>query len=81
MQRFDQTKGDTEVFDIVTGFLQANTLAPYLFITHLDNVLRTSLDQMKENGLTLKKASSRRYLVVALSAGAVEYTNCIYAEI
>ena len=33
--------GDTEYFDIVTGVLQGNTLAPYLFIICLDYVLRT----------------------------------------
>ena len=34
--------GDTEYFDIVTGVLQGDTLAPYLFIICLDYVLRTS---------------------------------------
>ena len=34
--------GDTDYFDIVAGLLQGDTLAPYLFIICLDNVLRTS---------------------------------------
>ena len=45
----------------VAGVLQGDTLAPYLFIICLDYVLRTSVDVMKENGLTLKQARSRRY--------------------
>ena len=36
--------GDTDYFDIVTGVLQGNTLAPYLFIICLDYALRTSID-------------------------------------
>ena len=31
--------GDTDYFDIVAGVLQGDTLAPYLFIIRLDNVL------------------------------------------
>ena len=49
--------GDTDVFDIVAGVLQA----PYRFIICLDNILRTSIDFMKENVFTLKKARSKRY--------------------
>ena len=40
--------GDTEYFDIVTGVLQGDTLAPYLFIICLDYVLRTSIDKISE---------------------------------
>ena len=39
--------GDTDYFDIVAGVLQGDTLAPYLSIICLDNVLRTSIDKMK----------------------------------
>ena len=42
--------------------LQGDTLAPYLFIICLDYILRTSKDLIKENGFTLKKTRSRRYL-------------------
>ena len=52
--------GDTDYFDIVAGVLQGDTLAPYLFIICLD-VLRTSIDKMKNNGLKLTKERSRRY--------------------
>ena len=42
--------GDTDYFDIVTGVLQGEILAPYLFIICLDYILRTSIDKIKENG-------------------------------
>ena len=51
--------GDTEYFDIVAGVLQEDMLAPYLFIICLDYVLRTSIDEIRENGFELTK--KRRY--------------------
>ena len=53
--------GDTEYFDTVAVVLQADTLAPYLFIFCLDYVLRTSIDKIRENGFELTKKRSRRY--------------------
>ena len=53
--------GDTEYFDIVAGVLQVDTLAPYLLIICLDYVLRTSIDEIRENGFELTKKRSRRY--------------------
>ena len=53
--------GDTDFFDIVAGVLHGDTLAPYLFIICQDYVLRTSIDLIKENSFTLKRARSRRY--------------------
>ena len=53
---------DTGYFDIVAGVLQGDTLGPYLFIICLDNVLRTSIDKMKDNGFKLTKERSRIYL-------------------
>ena len=53
--------GDTDYFDIVTGVLQGDTLAPYLFIICLDYVLSMSIDRIKENGFKLTKGRSRRY--------------------
>ena len=53
--------GDTEYFDTVAGVLQGDTLAPYLFIICLDNVLRTSIDKIRENSFELTKKRSRRY--------------------
>ena len=51
----------TEYFDIVAGVLQGDTLAPYLFIISLDYVLRTSIDEIRENGFELTKKINRRY--------------------
>ena len=53
--------GDTEYFNIVSGVLQGDTLAPYIFILCLDYVLRTSIDKIRENGFELTKKRSRRY--------------------
>ena len=53
--------GDTEYFVIVAGVLQGDTLAPYLFIICLDYVLRTSIDNIRENGFLLTKKRSRKY--------------------
>ena len=53
--------GDTDFFDIVAGMLQRETLAQYLFIICLENVLRTSIDIMKDNVFNLAKERSRRY--------------------
>ena len=51
--------GDTDYFDIVSGVLQEDTSATYLFIISLDYVLRKSIDLMKENGFKLSKERSR----------------------
>ena len=44
--------GETESFNITAGVLQGDTLAPFLFVVVLDYVLRMSLDNMSEKGLT-----------------------------
>ena len=51
--------GDTDYFDIVAGILQGDTLAPYLFIICLDNVLRTSIDKNQRKRFKLTKERSR----------------------
>ena len=61
------SNGDTYFFNIVIGVLQEDALAPYLFIVCLNYVLRTSIDLMKENGFTLAKARSRRYLAQTIT--------------
>ena len=45
--------GDTD-FDII-----ARILAPYLYIICLDYIFQMSIDLIKENGFTLKKARNR----------------------
>ena len=53
--------GDTPYFEITTGVLQGDTLAPFLFIICLDYILKTSLDNNRELGFTLTERKSRRY--------------------
>ena len=50
---------DTDSFKIVTGVLQGDILATFLFIICLDYVLWTSKDLIKEKGFTLNKAKNR----------------------
>ena len=45
--------GDTPYFEITTGVLQGDTLAPFLFIIWLDYIMKTSLDNNRELGITL----------------------------
>ena len=56
---------ETNFFDVVVGEVQRDTLAQYLFIICQDYVLRTSIDLIKENALTLEKSRSRRNLTDA----------------
>ena len=64
--------GDTEYFDIVTGVLQGDTLAPFLFIICLDYVLRTSIDKIRENSFEMTKKRSRKKTITD-----ADYTNDI----
>jgi len=50
--------GDTEPFDIDTGTLQGDVLAPFLFIMVLDRVLHAALD-CHDDGLLLRKQGTR----------------------
>ena len=52
---------DTDYFDIAAGILQGDTLAPYLFIICLNYLLRTSIDEIKDNGFEQTKKRSRIY--------------------
>ena len=52
---------ETHYFDIVAGVLQEDTLVPYLFIICLDDVLRTFIDIMKDNGFKLAMDISRMH--------------------
>ena len=51
--------GDTDFFDVDTGVLLENTLAPYMFKTFRDYELSASIDLIKENGFTLKKRKQK----------------------
>ena len=67
--------GDTPFFDITTGVLQGDTLAPYLFIICLDYIMRTSIDNNSQYGLTLTERKSSRY--PAFTITDVDYADDI----
>ena len=53
--------GDTNVFEILAGVLQGDTLAPFLFIIAMDHALRLAISGREEElGLTLVPRKSRR---------------------
>ena len=55
------TDSETNVFQIVAGILQGNTLAPFLFIIVLDYILRITLEVNNNKGLLIKPRGSRRH--------------------
>ena len=66
--------GTTEVFDILAGVLQGDTLAPYLFIIVVDYIMTLTIDDDEtDSGFTLKPARSRR--VVAEKLADVEFAD------
>ena len=60
---FHSYNDDTDFFDIVAEVLQQNTLTLYLSIICLNYIIWTSIDTMKENGLTPKKSRRRQYSI------------------
>ena len=53
--------GETELFDILAGVLQGDTLAPYLFVVVLDYALREAVEGREDQlGFQLLKRKSRR---------------------
>ena len=65
--------GITEVFDILAGVLQGDTLAPYLFIIVVDYIMTVAIDDVSDPGFTLKPARSRR--VAAEKLADVEFAD------
>ena len=53
--------GNIGFFEIIAGVLRVDKLAPFIYIIDLDYILRTSVDQVKENGFTLEETRWRRY--------------------
>ena len=54
--------GETEMFEITTGVLQGDTLAPFLFIIVLDYAMRKALVGREDDlGFTLSTRKSRRH--------------------
>ena len=53
--------GDTEMFKILAGVMQGDTLAPFIFVTVLDYALsKAIIGKEEELGLTLRPRRSRR---------------------
>ena len=67
--------GDTTFFEITTGVLQGDTLAPFLFIVSLDYILKTDIDNNTELGFTLTQRRSIRY--PALHITYIDYADDI----
>ena len=60
--------GETELFDITTGVLQGDTLAPFLFIIVLDYAMSKAMAGKEEElGFTLTPRRSRRHPKVVLA--------------
>ena len=53
--------GETPSFDTITGILQGDTLAPFLFIVVVDYVLRVSVDTKNSEGVQLTPKLSARH--------------------
>ena len=84
--------GDTPYFEITTGVLQGNTLAPFLFIIYLYYILKTSLDNNRELGFTLTERKSIRYPAehitdtdyadeIAVTNNTLKYANILLLKI
>ncbi|MEE8288342.1 MAG: reverse transcriptase domain-containing protein [Nitrosomonadaceae bacterium] len=66
--------GETEIFEILAGVLQGDTLAPYLFVIVLDYALRKAIDGREEDlGFRLVKRMSRRVKPIMV-------TDCDFAD-
>ena len=52
--------GLTEIFEILAGVLQGDTLAPYLFVIVVDYIMTIVVDNEPDAGFTVKPARSRR---------------------
>ena len=59
--------GETELFDILAGVLQGDTLAPYLFAIVLDFAMRKALEGREDLGFQLTKRWSRRHPPVTIT--------------
>ena len=60
--------GETEQFDITTGVMQGDTLAPFLFIVVLNYALRGALNGYEEHlGFTISPRRLQRQSAVTLT--------------
>ena len=54
------SEGETDFFKVLTGVLQGDPLAPYLFVIVLDYALRIAVIE-DQDGITLRRRKSRRH--------------------
>ena len=59
--------GETELFEILAGVLQGDTLAPYLFAIVLDYAMRIALEGREDLGFELQRRRSRRHPPVVIT--------------
>ena len=59
--------GETELFEILAGVLQGDTLAPYLFAIVLDYAMRKALEGREDLGFELQRRRSRRQPPVTIT--------------
>ena len=59
--------GETEPFSILSGILQGDTLAPFLFIIVVDYILRMSVDKNHTKGYELKPRLGSRHPAIHLT--------------
>ena len=52
---------ETEPFDVLTGILQGDTLAPFLFVVVVDYIMRTSVDTINEKGFQYQPRRGSRH--------------------
>ena len=71
--------GDTELFDVTSGVLQGDTLAPYLFVICLDYVLTLfcgGILTSYSGGGKITSPILTAVIVVQLSSNLVRISNC-----
>ena len=84
--------GDTPYFEITIEVIQGETLAPFLFIICLDNILKTLLDNDRELGFTLTERKISRYPAeqitdteyadnIAVTSNTLKYANTLLLKI
>ena len=61
------SEGFTELFDILAGVLQGDTLAPYLFVIVVDYCMKLTMEKHPDIGFTIKPARSKRHKAVKLA--------------
>ena len=59
--------GETAPFEITSGILQGDTLAPFLFILVVDYILRVSLDTINEKGIEVHPRRSTRHPAIHIT--------------